>query len=286
MELTVSLAGGERMPNRLETRRPMPDSMPWPCCRARCCSFPEESALVLSSWFLTVDKTKLPPWEQHRPWRKEHQNPSVSGVKLKIQTRTKEFLLWRQQQSCRDLPDPHLTPCSFPHGPDSARNEPILLPSPPRQRWTEQEPSPEEWRRSRPRGRRSNRTDCWAAAAPYKRITAGKQRLTQHVRVRKGLKSSRVCCRVCASHLCDGGLANLPYDQTFSTNHPGPSALIHLHGDALISWRGKHQQTEKNDPELQKKPPLQAEKRLLSPSAMVRASITLTGSEEPNVWTS
>ena len=61
MPLTVSLVGGANIPNRLETRRPMPDSMPWPCCRARDASRPDESQLTLSRWFPQEDTTKLPP---------------------------------------------------------------------------------------------------------------------------------------------------------------------------------------------------------------------------------
>lgn len=34
-KLTVSLDGVERMPKRLETRRPIPESIPWPCITAR-----------------------------------------------------------------------------------------------------------------------------------------------------------------------------------------------------------------------------------------------------------
>lgn len=60
-QLTVSLAGAERMPNRLETRRPIPESIPWPCITARYCSFPEESALALNSRLFTEDMMKLPP---------------------------------------------------------------------------------------------------------------------------------------------------------------------------------------------------------------------------------
>lgn len=46
------LAGVERMPNRLETWQPIPESIRGLCITARYCNFPEESTLALNSRLL------------------------------------------------------------------------------------------------------------------------------------------------------------------------------------------------------------------------------------------
>lgn len=87
------------------------------------------------------------------------------------------YLLWQQQQSCTDLPGPHRSLCSCPPGRGWASSEPLLLQPPPRQRWTEQQPSPGEQWKSQPQGQQCSCTHCWAVATPYKLRPAGKHSL-------------------------------------------------------------------------------------------------------------
>lgn len=105
-------------------------------------------------------------------------------------------------------------------------------------------------------------------------------------------------------YLGHSSLADLPDDQPLSTNHPGPAALIHLHRDLVVSYRDQHTQSflscstgtgDLTKPDRQEQKTLKSHKKkcifptetmFSLPSAIVSASINLTGSDEPKVCTS